>query len=50
MIITKMVHRQLARCETIDVQILCCPEGVVGGLADYVEAAHRFVLPADPEG
>ena len=41
------IAEQVARCEAAGVRILCCPEGVLGGLADYVVAADRLVLPAD---
>ena len=44
------IRHQVARCETEGVEILCCPEAVLGGLADYaarpadvaidVEAGH----------
>lgn len=30
-----IIRRQVSWCEENDVEILCCPEGIVGGLADY---------------
>ena len=30
------VRRQVCRCEADGVAVLCCPEGAIGGLADYV--------------
>lgn len=30
-----LIREQVERCEHIGVEILCCPEGVLGGLADY---------------
>jgi predicted amidohydrolase len=30
-----LIREQVARCESKGVEILCCPEGVLGGLADY---------------
>jgi predicted amidohydrolase len=42
-----LLAEQVARCEAAGVEILCCPEAVVGGLADYVAPAHRRVLPTD---
>jgi predicted amidohydrolase len=38
---------QVARCEAAGVEVLCCPEGVLGGLADYVEPGHRVVFSID---
>lgn len=32
-----LISEQVARCESEGVEILCCPEGVIGGLADYAE-------------
>jgi predicted amidohydrolase len=45
--VLRLIAAQVARCEAAGVEILCCPEAVVGGLADYVAPAHRLVLPAD---
>jgi 5-aminopentanamidase len=47
--VLRLIAEQVARCEAAAVEILCCPEAVVGGLADHVEPAHRLVLPADLE-
>ena len=30
-----LIREQVVRCESQGVDILCCPEGVLGGLADY---------------
>src|SRR5205807_10628700 len=30
-----LISEQVDRCESNGVEILCCPEGVLGGLADY---------------
>lgn len=30
-----LIREQVERCESEGVEILCCPEGVLGGLADY---------------
>jgi predicted amidohydrolase len=30
-----LIREQVDRCESMGVEILCCPEGVLGGLADY---------------
>lgn len=34
-IIVDLIREQVERCESEGVEILCCPEGVLGGLADY---------------
>jgi 5-aminopentanamidase len=31
------IRHQVCRCEASGVAVLCCPEGAIGGLADYVE-------------
>ena len=31
-----LLSDQVRQCETLSVSFLCCPEGVLGGLADYV--------------
>lgn len=30
-----LIREQIARCEALGVEFLCCPEGMLGGLADY---------------
>ncbi|MEO8200057.1 MAG: carbon-nitrogen hydrolase family protein [Gemmatimonadota bacterium] len=30
-----LIREQVARCEDLGVEILCCPEAILGGLADY---------------
>ncbi len=30
-----LIREQVKRCESLGAEILCCPEGVLGGLADY---------------
>ena len=37
-----LISEQVARSETLGVEILCCPEGVIGGLADYASANARL--------
>lgn len=32
-----LLRNQVERCEALGVEILCCPEGMLGGLADYAE-------------
>lgn len=45
--VLRLIAEQVAGCEAGGVEILCCPEAVVGGLADYVEPVDRLVLPMD---
>jgi predicted amidohydrolase len=45
--ILRLLADQVARCEATGVEVLCCAEGVLGGLADYVEPEQRLVFPAD---
>jgi predicted amidohydrolase len=42
-----LIAAQVERCEALGVEILCCPEGVLGGLADHVEDPARIALVAD---
>ncbi len=43
-----LVRAQVAWCEANEVGILCCPEGALGGLADYADAPANIAL--DIEG
>jgi 5-aminopentanamidase len=43
-----LIRRQVVRCESEGVEILCCPEGVLGGLADY--AGRPADIALDVEG
>lgn len=45
--ILRLLADQVARCEAAGIDVLCCPEGILGGLADYVEPEQRLVFPAD---
>jgi hypothetical protein len=45
--VLRLIAAQVARCEAAGVEILCCPEGVLGGLADYVAPPSRLVFAAD---
>src|SRR5690348_13921098 len=42
-----LIRARVEWCEAEDVAILCCPEGVLGGLADYSEDPARFAIAAD---
>jgi len=38
------LREQVLRCEALDVNILCCPEGILGGLADYAPDPHAIAI------
>ncbi len=42
-----LIREQLDRCESAGVEILCCPEGVLGGLADYAERPADIAVDAE---
>jgi 5-aminopentanamidase len=44
------IREQLTRCEASGVEILCCPEGALGGLADYVDDPPRVAIDAPALG
>jgi hypothetical protein len=41
-----LMRRRLDQCESEGVQILCCPEAVTGGLADYAGGPYTTAVPA----
>jgi predicted amidohydrolase len=41
-----LMRRRLDQCESEGVQILCCPEAVTGGLADYAGDPYTTAVPA----
>src|SRR3954468_8784681 len=43
-----LIREQVEECEAKSVEILCCPEGVLGGLADY--ASRPTDIAVDVEG
>lgn len=43
-----LIRRQVERCESEGVSILCCPEAILGGLADYGQHPTRFAIAAGP--
>jgi predicted amidohydrolase len=43
-----LIREQVTRCESLGVEILCCPEGVLGGLADYADDPSSIAV--DPHG
>jgi len=42
-----LIREQVERCEYLGVDILCCPEGVLGGLADYSNRPASLAIPTD---
>jgi hypothetical protein len=43
----ELIQEQVAQCERKGISILCCPEGILGGLADYSENPTRFAIRTD---
>jgi len=43
-----LVRNQIAQCDSLSVEILCCPEAVLGGLADYADDPLSIAI--DPRG
>ena len=41
-----LIAAQVRTCESIGVQFLCCPEGVLGGLADYASRPYEIAIDA----
>ena len=42
-----LIREQVERCESKGVEILCCPEGVLGGLADYASRPADIALDVE---
>jgi predicted amidohydrolase len=42
-----LIAARVAWCEAEGVTILCCPEAILGGLADYSEDPCQFAIDAD---
>ncbi|HSS49312.1 MAG TPA: carbon-nitrogen hydrolase family protein, partial [Thermoanaerobaculia bacterium] len=40
----ELIRRRVEQCEAAGVEILCCPEAVLGGLADYAARPAEFAL------
>ncbi|MEP6495372.1 MAG: carbon-nitrogen hydrolase family protein [bacterium] len=39
-----LIREQVTRCEALGVEFLCCPEGAIGGLADYAERPASIAI------
>jgi 5-aminopentanamidase len=42
-----LIRERVDQCERIGVEILCCPEAVLGGLADYADHAADIAIDVD---
>src|SRR4030095_2663527 len=42
-----LIREQVQWCESEGVEILCCPEGVLGGLADYATQPAAFAIDVE---
>jgi len=42
-----LIRARVQWCEAHGITILCCPEAILGGLADYAEDPMQFAIPAD---
>jgi predicted amidohydrolase len=42
-----LIEARVRRAEALGVSILCCPEAILGGLADYAEDPFAFAIGAD---
>ncbi len=40
----ELIQKQVRRCESQGVEILCCPEAILGGLADYSSRPADFAI------
>ena len=45
--VVDLIREQVRRCEVAGVEILCCPEAVIGGLADYSPRPADFAIDAE---
>ena len=43
-----LICARVSQCEAEGIEVLCCPEAILGGLADYCESPTRFALSAKP--
>ena len=45
-----LIREQVERCESARVEILCCPEGILGGLADYAPDPKAIAINIGGDG
>jgi predicted amidohydrolase len=43
----RLIREQVVQCESLGVEILCCPEGILGGLADYHMDPFSIAIDAE---
>ena len=43
----RLIRERVDWCESEGVEILCCPEGVLGGLADYATRTDAFAIDVE---
>jgi 5-aminopentanamidase len=43
----KLIRERVRECEKQGVSVLCCPEAILGGLADYTEDPSRIAIRTD---
>jgi 5-aminopentanamidase len=46
----ELIRRRIEWCEAEGVEILCCPEAVLGGLADYAESPADLAIDVEGGG
>jgi predicted amidohydrolase len=45
--VVRLIREQVERCESNGVEILCCPEGVLGGLADSASRPSEIAIDVE---
>jgi predicted amidohydrolase len=45
-----LIRRRIESCEAEGVEILCCPEAILGGLADYAASPADFAIDVEGGG
>jgi len=48
--VLSLIRQQVDRCEALGVELLCCPEAVLGGLADYVDEPDSVAIDTRGDG
>ncbi|MBV9081362.1 MAG: hypothetical protein JOZ62_01700 [Acidobacteriaceae bacterium] len=43
----QLIQQRVRQCETDGVSVLCCPEAILGGLADFSDQPGRFAIRTD---
>jgi 5-aminopentanamidase len=46
----RLIREQVDVCESHGVEILCCPEGILGGLADYSHPPATIAIDVEGGG